>query len=348
MKACGVITEQHLLDHLVPLCSLFNAPILCFKREIAHIAQMFYPELNFHTLEKEEQCDSFLQAYDFLIYVHFHRTFPFGFQFVDYLCCQQKRSLFSLHGQPDKFASAYWIERILEEDLVLIYGDKLFDLLKEKDIKHRLKQPIVSGNYRLAYYQKHRLFFQKKITPFLFEDRSKTTILFAPTWSQDHRASQLSPYFSPLQKTCHFLLENIPDNFQLIIKMHPLFLLNNFDYVSELEKKIKNTNNIKLLYNMPLIYPLLEHINIFVGDYSSIGYDFLYFNRPMFFLSNKMRTDLHSCGRVLEEEEWPNCYKIFQEEQAFLSEKRKKTYDYVFGPEKSLTELTKEIEKAYD
>lgn len=346
MKACGVVTQQHLLDHLVPLCSLFEAPILCLTKEMPPFAEVYYPHTRFFSCENEEAYDAALKEYDLLIYVHFHRMFPYGFQFTDYLCNQKKRSLFSFHGQPDKFSSIYWMERVLEEDLVLLYGKKLYEVLQKKRIVSRLK-PIISGNYRLAYYLKHRDFFQKKVSPFLFEDRTKTTLLFAPTWSKESLSSQFTAYFSPIEKTLSFLLE-IPDNLQLLIKLHPLFLINNVDFLIDLEKKIENKPNIKLLPQIPLIYPLLEHVHIYVGDYSSIGYDFLYFNRPMFFLPKKMKTDLHSCGRVLKEEEWPYCYDIFQNKQLSLSKRRKQLYDEVFGPEKSLACLKTEIEKRYD
>lgn len=341
MKVCGIATEQHFLDHLVPLCSLFQAPILCLNLETAQFGELFYPETAC-IFQEQEHWDTFLNDYDFIIYVHFHRTFPYGFHFVDYQCNQKKRSLFSLHGQPDKFHSIYWMERILEEDLVLAYGNKLLDIFKQKGIDQKLN-PIISGNYRLAYYKKNRIFFQKKIHHFLFE-KTKTTILFAPTWSQQQKFSQFSDFYSPLEKTCRFLLENIPNDVQLYIKLHPLFIADHLEHFLEMEKKIKEHPNVKLIHNLPLIYPLLEHIDILVGDYSSIGYDFLYFDRPLFFLS-EMHTDLHACGRVLSEDEWPNCYKIFQEDHSFLSEKRKKTYDYVFGEEKSLTQLKKEIEE---
>src|SRR5438105_1920604 len=44
-------------------------------------------------------------------------------------------------------------------------------------------------------------------------------------------------------------------------------------------------HNLLFITDFPLIYPLLAKTDIYLGDVSSIGYDFLFFQKPMFFFN---------------------------------------------------------------
>ncbi len=65
-------------------------------------------------------------------------------------------------------------------------------------------------------------------------------------------------------------------------------------FINALAEGIKH-KNVVLIEDFPLVYPLLAATDIYLGDVSSIGYDFLMFNRPMF-LSNKLQQMLLTDG----------------------------------------------------
>ena len=91
---------------------------------------------------------------------------------------------------------------------------------------------------------------------------------------------------------------------------------------------------------------------------SSIGYDFLPFNKPMFFL-NKQRRDprtdrglyLFRCGIDIKPDAYPLIYKFIeanlQEDQERFGAIRKEVYDYTFGEEKNFSDIKSEITEKY-
>jgi len=104
--------------------------------------------------------------------------------------------------------------------------------------------------------------------------------------------------------------------------------------------------------DFPPIYPLLEKSAFYIGDYSSIGYDFLYFNRPLFFVSSTSTfssycSPLHRCGIPLHPEDLSKLKKkihlhLNQSPDVF-SEVRRQTYHYAFGNPKSFELLYKDL-----
>jgi hypothetical protein len=90
---------------------------------------------------------------------------------------------------------------------------------------------------------------------------------------------------------------------------------------------------------------------------SSIGYDFLTFDRPLFFLNQNTRDALHDPGLYLfrtgieiKREEYAKIYAIidhfFQFELRPFSQIRKDVYAYAFGHRKLLEEIKEKIETA--
>ena len=78
-----------------------------------------------------------------------------------------------------------------------------------------------------------------------------------------------------------------------------------------------------VLIEFPYIYPLLEFCDIYLGDCSSVGYDFLHLNRPMYFLnphnrdSNHNSCFLHQYGVVIPKRDWAKVFHYFEILQLF-------------------------------
>jgi hypothetical protein len=92
---------------------------------------------------------------------------------------------------------------------------------------------------------------------------------------------------------------------------------------------------------------------------SSIGYDFLAFNKPMFFL-NKLGRDsdkdrglyLFRCGTEVKADQFPSLYPLIEKNLSTDAQRytsiRKEVYDYTFGPEKPFQQIKEEIIAAYN
>ena len=104
-------------------------------------------------------------------------------------------------------------------------------------------------------------------------------------------------------------------------------------------------SNILFLKNCPLIYPLLDYIDVLLGDFSSIGYDFLTFNKPMFIFKSdneKLSSDLFNIATMIEDE---NIYETIEKNMKNdkREEKIKKLYNYTFDKIKNFNNLKKMV-----
>ena len=107
------------------------------------------------------------------------------------------------------------------------------------------------------------------------------------------------------------------------------------------------------LTDFPPIYPLLERSVCYIGDYSSIGYDFLVFDRPLFFIpsskspSSSYTSPLYRCGLTLLPEDLAQIkekiYTHCEGDSASYSAIRQQTYLYAFGREKTPERLHQDI-----
>jgi CDP-glycerol glycerophosphotransferase (TagB/SpsB family) len=69
---------------------------------------------------------------------------------------------------------------------------------------------------------------------------------------------------------------------------------------TERKYKIELTRTkVRLLEHFPPIYPLLDRTDAYIGDMSSIGYDFLAYERPLFFLTKEKADPLSNPSAFL-------------------------------------------------
>jgi len=327
MKYAGLIFDEsfHFIDHLAPFCASMGWPLIAFEESVAKLCRKFYPDLE--VIEEPYlpthvvTCDNraFLKA-----------AFP----------TWSPKTLWLPHGLSDKGWKQPFFEALGQEDLLLVYGQKMRDTLAAKQIA----VPQFSiGNFRYEYYKKHRTFYDALLIPrviqesvveqeassdFLAEardiakgkDRSEDEkyeakapplnrllnherykdlprfTLYAPTWEDSENNGTFWDAFLPLAKT-------VP---HLLVKVHPN---TEKKFGPQLERMKGLAPHVHFLEEFPPIYPLLERVDLYIGDMSSIGYDFLTFNRPMIFFQD---SPLTSAGTFLSIDEIPELFSKLQ------------------------------------
>jgi len=340
-KGAGMCLQHfyHYIDHTLPLCELFNAPLLMDDFSLYFQTKILYPFKDINYIEpKGYSLHEILSPYSFLIYTELYRKHHGSFEFGELLFEGPARSVCAPHGNSDKGAHAFWMERYVDEDIVLIYGDKMERFFVEKGV--HLERAVRCGNYRYAYYLKNRDFFDRKAEEELKKRRStQCTLFYAPTWQMNNPTMQ-----DPLDKSSLFdassWIFDVPEEFCLIVKLHPNLYRFYPEEVLEIKKTVGFQPNVIFLEEGPLIYPYLAASDAYVGDFSSVGYDFLSFDRPLYFLNFNRRPlddpglSLYRAGRHFMPEEFPQFYqKIaahFANDQTALSSVRQELYRDVF------------------
>jgi hypothetical protein len=271
------------------------------------------------------------------------------FFFIQKLSQKHIYTIWCPHGNSDKGNKILYMEALKKEEVVLVYGKQMIDFLKRKLVFDQLKGYAITGNFRHQFYLEHRSFYDaiagKEIAGRL--PKAKNTFLYAPTWRDYENSSSFFDAATPI-------IEQLPEDHNLIIKLHPNLHLQEEFQIDELIGKYQERQNLLFLMDFPPIYPLLNLVDVYIGDMSSIGYDFLIFDRPMFFLNQNKRNAqndpgpyLFRCGIEIEPDHYPDIYKIidryFHYELRNFSEVRQEVYAYAFGHSKLFIDIKKEI-----
>jgi len=314
----GLIFDEskHYLDHLGPFCALMGWPLIVCEDSMAELAKKYYPDLE--VIEKDPfelaqpshivACDTrpLLQA-----------AFPrWRFETI--------KTFWLPHGNSDKGWNTLFFEALEKEPYALVYGQKMIDFMKAKNVD---PQMFLVGNFRYSYFQRHRAFYEK-LLPAL---PRKTTFLYAPTWDDGEGSNSFWKAFP-------VLADSLPNTMNLLVKLHPN-TRRQFEF--ELERlmgQYERKKNIFFLEEFPPIYPLLHLCDAYIGDMSSIGYDFLTLRKPMFFLNSNQRdqkTDkglyLFRCGLEISPHQYRSLFQQYNGANPF-SEIQKETCEYTFAP----------------
>ncbi|NGX48478.1 MAG: hypothetical protein K940chlam5_00063 [Candidatus Anoxychlamydiales bacterium] len=346
IAAVNFSSSYLLLDHIAPLAYILDIPLFVDDEKSFDLLKFFYPQVNSHL--NENLSLQFL-AKDFDTLISCNTWFTEDKFFLKNFYNKDINLIFCPHGNSDKghINKANMLAYAMQ-DMVFLYGDHMKDLLKNLDVYKKLKKHVTIGNFRLEYYKKLKKFYddiaEKKIFSKL--SKNKKTILYAPTWKDLENSTS---FFQILKK----LTQNVSKDFNLIIKPHPnLEEKNPVEFYQSLPKDLPS--NVLWLDNFPLIYPLLNKCDIYLGDFSSIGYDFLYFQRPMFFLDPFERDKknpslfLQNCGQKIDKENWNNIISFIQKnENSNFKEKQKKIYEYAFGKTFEIRALKRKILKNF-
>jgi hypothetical protein len=319
------------IDHLIPLCDLLKAPLFVGDQDSIKDLNDFYPK-NYLVYLRQQDALKTLAQYDLIITSDKNSARELGL-LIKHLFGKRIRFLYLPHGNSDKGQYKRSMDQFLYQDISCIYGSQMLQRLTAQGIINRLNGFVTIGNIRKDYYLAYKSFFDSKIAHLFHKDiKKKTTILYAPSWDDDERRCSY-------QAISQNLIKFLPDDWYLIIKIHPLFEKFSPGKVALLMEKTKSMENMTVLFDMPLIYPLLQQCDLYLGDYSSIGYDYLWFDRPMYFVdpSNRNKTCeskyLYRCGIEIPKEGWNNPYPFIMENlenNLQLSRVRKKVYQYAF------------------
>lgn len=350
-SAAGLIygDAPHYIDHLAPLCSFLNIPLLVTEEEIEESLKRFYPAVKTILIKAIQMPDFLVSRLDIIFTCTPRILFDEIFFFTQKLYNKRIHTIWCPHGNSDKGHRSPFMEGLNKEEIALVYGQKMIDFLKLKGAFSQLKRSIIIGNYRNFYYLKHKEFYdqliKEKITKKL--PLGEKTILYAPTWEDSENSSSF-------RSALPYLIKHLPTHWNLIVKPHPHLIAENEEKNRNLIDSYETHERVLFLLNFPPIIPLLERVDLYIGDFSSIGYDFLRFNKPMFFLNEHKRSIendlglyLYQCGIEILPEDYERLYEIIKDELKQDSLKfediRKKIDAYTFDPTISENNLKKAI-----
>lgn len=340
--------NTHYTDHLAVVCVVMDIPLLVTDKAVLKLIEGLYPRLNILFKDMSEVNPDYLAChYDVLFQSGLYDRTDFYALFhpLEEKYHKVIRNVHCPHGFSDK---KFYLESCAREDIALVYGENMLDLLKQAGVFETFHNYVITGNYRYQYYKAHREHLDSVASKVVFSQfqKQQPIILYAPTWN-DAMAS--SSFFEAAEE----LLDRAPDRYNILVKLHPY--LEEDDIVSyyRILGKYEKKGNIVFVKDFPVIYPLLAKADVYIGDMSSIGYDFLAFNRPMFFLNHR-RSDsfLYKCGIEITPDQYQDIYRIIEQhldrDAELFSDIRKSVYDYTFGQEIPFDTIKKDIIKAYN
>ncbi len=310
MEAAGLVytTSAHHLDHIAPLCLLLDLPLIVTDPGIYAQATTYYPQLIVYEIDELHLIDFIAKRFGLLISCLPACLLSKIFLTLEHLYGKKITSIWCPHGSSDKGYHFAGKTGLQEERFAFIYGQKMRDFFREKNIFPNLRQTISIGNYRHSYYTNVKPLyidiFEKSIGSQFTE--KKPLILYAPTWEdefQTHSILQIAPH----------LIETLPADYNLLIKIHPNVSIQQAHKIELMIETYQHRPNIGFLTDFPLIYPILDQTAIYVGDRSSIGYDFLTYNRPMLFIDTVTNHPLNQCGPTIHPDSIDEFYDILQD-----------------------------------
>jgi hypothetical protein len=340
--ACIATGPDTYLDHLGVICYIMGIPLFVTEELTYQSALTFYPQVETYLVSLEELDASFLAQ-------HFDAIFESGKfiaanldKMIQLLYQKKMRFIYSPHGHSDKGHSA---KKTINQDISLVYGQHMIDLLTQTGAIQKIRHVIRTGNYRLPFYRKHQAFYdelmKKKIGSSL--NLSKKTILYAPSWQDGENPTS---FF----KSTSRLIDELSESYNLIIKLHPFLAEFHPSETTAIVERYQNRLGALFLTEFPCIYPLLNISDLYIGDYSSIGYDFLAFDKPLYFLLEEESPSfaIHSCGLSIPKAEKISHFleRTLEENKESKAKARKTVYEYAFGRERNFAELKLEIEEA--
>jgi hypothetical protein len=331
MRSVAIITgPETYLDHLGVLSSVLGIPLVVTEEKTFHLAKQYYPDLNVTLCDLSDLTMEFLaKNYDVIFQTGKFWAAELG-PFIEMLFRKKMRFVFCPHGNSDKGHS---LQNHVEQDVSLVYGDHLLNLLQQTGALQKIRHIVRTGNYRYPYYLRYRSFYDNLAEKAVFSrfKREKPILLYAPTWNDEENPTS---FFS----TTDVLIEELSSSFNIVIKLHPFLIEDRLAEVFKIMSHYQNHPSAIILDSFPPIYPLLERCSLYLGDYSSIGYDFLVFDKPLYFFNPKKKfssSPLHSCGLELPENLEGKWNLFFTETLEFnkknYSSQRRKIYFYAFG-----------------
>ncbi len=325
----GDYTINH-LDHLATIAYILKAPLVSDSKNLHKCIQKYYPQITSLYLKFHQEI---------LEYVAFnHTTILFSMAnyrtnlspLLEIFYGKKVNFWYCPHGNSDKTLEHYSMQ-----EYALIYGNQMEKRLVEEGRLHHLKGYVKTGNIRMLFYHAHKSFYDALVEKEVFSRFAKkqTTILFAPTWQSKDKHSCFENSIP--------LTDQLPDSYNLIVKLHPWLKHHRPGFVHLIQEKFKHKKNVVILPSYPLVQPLLERVDLYLGDVSSVGYEFLQFDRPLFFFIPEMGSEekkksflIHQCGLIIPQKFSHQIFSFVDnhlKKQETFSKKRKEIYTFAFG-----------------
>lgn len=354
--AAGInpIAQTHFTDHLAVICYLMNIPLIFLDPSDHTLAQHYYPGLDARFVEYENFSPEFLVAnFEVLVMSDLwdKKSFQDKFRTLEMKYGKQMRHIFCPHGFSDK---GFYMKLAAQEDIVLAYGQNMLDQLKHHRVLQHFTNMVMTGNYRYTYYKQNKKFYDELVSTEVLKKfiKKQPVILYAPTWADFEDSTTFFDCYGDI-------LGKLPPEYNLIVKLHPRLELDDAGKYYSIIGKYEDKTNVLFLKDFPPVFPLLAHTDIYLGDMSSIGYDFLKFNKPMFFLNKNGRDSLSDrglylfrCGTEINTDGFSTIYqtigKELKQDQKKFSTIRSEVYDYTFGEEIPFETIKKHIIEAYN
>jgi CDP-glycerol glycerophosphotransferase (TagB/SpsB family) len=204
------------------------------------------------------------------------------------------------HGMPLKKIGLLEKSRVPQKSKYAIASSQFYREIMSKALGLPINNVLVVGQPRIdMMLKKTNGVLKLKLVP----NANQKLILWTPTYRKsiigDIRSDGDFNEYLPLIKAgrleeLDFFLSLL--NAYLIIKLHPMDILNNSTF--------KEYANIKILKNKDAelrsiqLYSLLAEVDVLLTDFSSIYIDFLYLNRPIGFVFQDMNAYSNSRGFV--------------------------------------------------
>lgn len=337
-KWIGIHTGgAHYLDHLGVLCILLKIPLILTDYDTFLISQQLYPNLDVKYVEFENLSLKIIADQFDVIFESGHYWAYDLLPIFEAFFNKKMRIVYCPHGNSDK---GYTKKSSSPKDISFVYGNHMIDHLKATKDLDLISEYIVTGNYRSLYYQQNQSFYDSHLQSLLGSQLypRRKTILYAPTWSDGESVSSFEPY-------CERIIKEIGLFYNVIIKWHPFIEETHQTQVEALLNQYEGVKGVVFLKNFPAIYPILSISDFYLGDFSSIGYDFLFFNRPLFFLKSHHGL-LYDCGTVLSlDQHFGESIRSYID-NSNMQNKRLKLYEYVFEADINKNDILYYLKKA--
>ncbi len=313
---------EHHVDHLAPLCSLMGWPLIVTNEEIYKLAEAYYPDLTLHLWSPLEAPFKVTEQFDTVVTTLPRISFDEIFFIAEAALRKRLKTIWLPHGNSDKGDVLPWMEALRDEEAAFVYGPKMVDFLREKNV--HIPHLISIGNFRYLYFKKHQSFYENLLNEM---GLSSSFVLYAPTWRDAENSSSFEEHVDALIQQLAYV--------RLVIKPHP----NELEEIGVIQRQLRT--QVQWVTHFPPIYPLLSRASHLIGDFSSIGYDFLQFNRPLIFLNSKKSAGkfLHAYGTTA----LPN--ELYLDQLVHPSEKIEALKTYTFGEESSWNTLVEGVKQ---
>ena len=348
MVAINYQNQFHHLDHVAVIAYIMQIPLKTRTLLCETVAKHYYPGVQAFHFDSSMENLAFLGTCDVIFdtlswTAETHKTLGDTFQ------NKKMKHVHFPHGFSDKF---YWFKHCLEQDYLMLYGQNMLNMFEENNLLGKLPPYVLTGNYRYQYYLDNKAFLDELVDREVFSkfEHPAPIVLYAPSYN-DLEAK--SSFFEAIE----MMLDRLPKQYNILIKLH-LGLMDKSEeriLLQRIMARYTDRKNVLWLNVFPLVYPILNKVDICISDSSSIVYDFLAFNRPIFLLKQEElsptmdRGQRFNLGTVIRPENYARIWEIIEDTLPTDFDKfgsvRKETYQLTFGESKPFEVIRDEVLK---